>query len=245
MEISWRKIGCFLTGCFILGIGFFAIKHESLSKPNIVENEVVMSESEKVVEPKTITKEVIATEENKDQTKNENTEANSNIQATTVANVVANTSEEKINAEIERQAAAQIVYDGLTKQELIDKLNRSLNSTLAGQGELYATYSLSLGLDPYLALAITLQETGCKWECSSLVKQCNNVGGMKGQPGCNGGSYKAFATLEEGIKGYLDNLYNNYYSKGLTTPELMNSKYAASTTWASKVNNYIALIKAN
>ena len=54
----------------------------------------------------------------------------------------------------------------------------------------------------------------------------------------------SFNTLDEGIKGYLDILYNNYYSKGLTTPELMNPTYAASTTWASKVNWYIEKIKA-
>lgn len=137
------------------------------------------------------------------------------------------------------------VYDGLTMSELTQKLDRNLNSTLSGYGYLFASYSLALGLDPYLALAITLQETGCKWNCSTLVKQCNNVGGMKGSPGCNGGSYKAFNTLDEGIKSYLDNLYYNYYSIGLTTPELINPKYAESTEWSKNVNNYILQIKAN
>ena len=66
---------------------------------------------------------------------------------------------------------------------------------------------------------------------------------MKGAPGCWGGSYKAFPTLDEGIKGYLDNLYYNYYAKGLTTPELINPIYAESKTWASKVNYYINQIK--
>ena len=136
-----------------------------------------------------------------------------------------------------------VVYDGLTLTELSNKLEKSLNSTLSGKGKLFASYSLDLGLDPYLAVAIVLQETGCKWDCSQLVKQCNNVGGMKGAPGCWGGSYKAFSTLDEGIKGYLDNLYYNYYAKGLTTPELINPIYAESKTWASKVNYYIDQIK--
>ena len=52
------------------------------------------------------------------------------------------------------------------------------------------------------------------------------------------------AKLDEGIKGYLDILYKRYYSKGLTTPELMNPVYAESTTWASRVNWYIEQIKA-
>lgn len=137
-----------------------------------------------------------------------------------------------------------IVYDGLTMGELADKLNRSLKSTISGKGYLIASYSLQLGIDPYMATAIILHETGCNGTCSSLVRECNNVGGQKGGPSCGGGSYKAYSTLDEGIMGYLDNLYRNYYSYGLTTVETIGPKYAASTTWASKVNNYIALIKS-
>ena len=137
-----------------------------------------------------------------------------------------------------------IVYDGLTMNELADKLNRSLNSTISGKGYLIASYSLQLGIDPYMATAIILHETGCNGTCSSLVRECNNVGGQKGGPSCGGGSYKAYATLDEGIMGYLDNLYRNYYIYGLTTPESIGPKYAASPTWASKVNNYITLIKS-
>ena len=137
-----------------------------------------------------------------------------------------------------------IVYDGLTMGELADKLNRSLNSTISGKGYLIASYSLQLGIDPYMATAIILHETGCNGTCSSLVRECNNVGGQKGGPSCGGGAYKAYATLDEGIMGYLDNLYCNYYSYGLTTPETIGPKYAASTTWASQVNNYIALIRS-
>lgn len=144
---------------------------------------------------------------------------------------------------VSKKKDLNVVYDGLTLTELSNKLEKSLNSDLSGKGKLFATYSIKLGLDPYLAVAIVLQETGCKWECSQLVKQCNNVGGMKGAPGCWGGSYKAFPTLDEGIKGYLDNLYYNYYAKGLTTPELINPIYAESKTWASKVNYYINQIK--
>ncbi|MBO5183046.1 MAG: glucosaminidase domain-containing protein [Bacilli bacterium] len=137
-----------------------------------------------------------------------------------------------------------IVYDGMTMSELAEKLNRSMKSTISGKGELLASYSLEKGVDPYIALSIMLLETGCNWTCSSLTSKCNNVGGMKGSPGCDGGSYKAFATLDDGIKGFIDNLANNYYAYGLTTPEAMNKKYAESTTWAMKVNNYISSIKA-
>ena len=136
-----------------------------------------------------------------------------------------------------------IVYENMTLEELSEKLNRVLTSTLEGTGSHFATKSLELGVDPYLAVAIVLHETGCKWNCSSLVRYCNNVGGMKGSPGCNGGSYKAFNTLEEGIDAFFENLANNYYAYGLTTPEAINKKYAASTSWAGKINYYINYIK--
>lgn len=155
-----------------------------------------------------------------------------------------NVIEEKVDAVLlstEKEIVRDEVYDGMTIEELASKLDRSLNSTISGKGTLIATHSIELGLDPYLVTGIMLLETGCKWDCSYLVKQCNNVGGQKGS-GC--GSYAAYPTLDEGIIGYIDNLYYNYYSKGLTTPELMNSKYAASDTWATKVNNYIEQIKA-
>lgn len=136
-----------------------------------------------------------------------------------------------------------IVYDGMTMDELSAKLNRSLNSTVAGKGELFASYSLEKGVDPYLAVSIMLLETGCKWTCSGLVRSCNNVGGQKGSPNCSGG-YRSYPTLDDGIRGFIDNLANNYYAYGLTTPEAMNSKYAESNTWAMKVNNYISSVKA-
>lgn len=138
-----------------------------------------------------------------------------------------------------------IVYDGMTMEELSAKLDRSLNSTLSGKGSLFANYALELGIDPYLSVAIVLHETGCKWDCSQLVKQCNNVGGQIGSPSCGTTGYKAYSTIDEGIKGFMDNLYYNYYAQGLTTPETINTKYASSNTWATKINNYIAMIKAN
>lgn len=135
------------------------------------------------------------------------------------------------------------VYNNMTMEELTNKLNKSLTSTLSNTGHLFAKYSIKYGVDPYLAVAIALHETGCKWGCSNLVKQCNNVGGQKGSPGCGGGTYKSFSSLEAGIHGFIYNIYNNYYKYGLNTPELMNRKYAASKTWSTKVKAYMTSIK--
>ncbi len=134
-----------------------------------------------------------------------------------------------------------IVYEGKTLDELSELLNKSLNSTISGKGYLIASYSLEKNVDPVMATAIILHETGCKWGCSSLVINCNNVGGQKGQ-GC--GSYSYFNTLDEGIMRFIDNLSNNYINYGLTTPETINPKYAEDPNWARNVNKYIENIKA-
>ena len=153
------------------------------------------------------------------------------------------TFKEEVSNKINIQDNGEKIIDGMTLTELTNKLNKSLTSTLTNTGHYFANYYVKTGLDPYLAVAIVLHETGCKWTCSKLVRECNNIGGMKGSPSCDGGSYMKYNTLEEGINGYLDMLYNNYYKKGLTTPELINSKYAESTTWSEKVNIYINEIK--
>ena len=147
--------------------------------------------------------------------------------------------EEKAKADAKAKELTASSGTSLSYDELVAKLNRSLNSTLAGKGDSFAKYATELGIDPYLAVAIVLHETGCKWNCSTLLKQCNNVGGMKGSPGCNGGSYKAFSSLDEGIKAFMNNLYKNYYAYGLTTPETIGPKYAASKTWATQVRAYM------
>lgn len=149
------------------------------------------------------------------------------------------------DVEQKNENTPKIVYDGLTLDELAEKLNRSLNSSLSGYGYQFASKSLELGLDPYLAVAIVLHETGCSWSCSELVNQCYNVGGQKGAPGCWGGEYQAFNSMEEGINAFLENLYYNYVAQGLTTPETINTTYAASTTWADKIYYYIDKIKAS
>ena len=145
---------------------------------------------------------------------------------------------------VEEPQAEPIVYDGMTLDELAEKLNRSLKSTLSDTGMSFAKYAVEMGIDPYLAVAIVLHETGCNYSCSTQVKQCYNVGGMKGGPSCNGTSYKKFDSLDDGIYSFMYNLKTNYYDKGLTTAEQMNKKYAASKTWTTKVNNYINKIKA-
>ena len=148
---------------------------------------------------------------------------------------------ELVNKEQEKQI--KLEKERKEKEDMINQINKSLTSTLTGKGELFVNYSLEKGVDPYLAVSIVLLETGCTWGCSTLVTQCNNVGGMHGTPSCGSGPYGRFSTLEIGIKKFIDNLADNYIKQGLRTPEQINKKYATSSTWATKVNNYMVKIK--
>lgn len=136
----------------------------------------------------------------------------------------------------------KIVYDGMTLNQLASKLNKSLKAELSGKGYLIASYSIQKKVDPYVATAIMLHETGCAGgSCSSVMKKCNNVGGMVGS-GCGG--YASFPTLDSGIKSFIDNLSKNYYAVGLNTPAKMNSKYASDKNWSNRVNTFASQIKA-
>lgn len=134
-----------------------------------------------------------------------------------------------------------IIFDGLTLTQLTNKLNKSLTNELSGTGYYFASYTKKTGLDPYLAVAIVLHETGCSSKCSSLVINCNNIGGLKTNKLCSG--YGKYDTLTEGINDYLDILYNNYYAKGLKTAADIGPKYANNSEWANKVNNFYNKIK--
>lgn len=138
------------------------------------------------------------------------------------------------------------VYDGLTLEELGEKLNRHLGDDyIAGKGPLIAQLCLETGVDPYIAVSIILHETGCGTKCSNLARYCNNVGGQKGSPGCNGGSFKKFDTLDDGIRGFINNLSKNYFSQGRTTVETIAPKYCEGNTWAGKINYFVNKIRNN
>lgn len=144
-------------------------------------------------------------------------------------------------ATIEEVVEEPIVYEGLTLEELGLKIDNVLNSTLEGYGTTIASLAIDKGVDPIVAASIILVETGCKWTCSSLVRNANNVGGMK----ASSGRYASFETLEAGLEAFINNLANNYYAKGLTTPEAINTKYAANPNWHDDVYYYIEAIMAS
>lgn len=165
--------------------------------------------------------------------------SNDDVTVSNIMNMALNSSEER---EIAEAVSLRLeVFDGLTMDELSAKLNKSLgNAVLADKGNLIASYCLSKGVDPYLATAIMIHETGRG--TSTMARQCYNVAGQKGSPSCMG-SYRGYATIDDGIRGAIDNLYNNYYARGLNTPETIGPKYAESGTWVSMINGYINSIR--
>ncbi len=133
------------------------------------------------------------------------------------------------------------VYEGMTLEEVANQLEKTLRNDLSGHGYFIAQKSIEYGVDPFIATAIMMHETGCgQNQCSSLARNCYNFGGQKG-PGC--GAYRRYYSIDEGLEGMIANLYRNYYAYGLTTVEQIGPKYAESDTWVSKINWYVNKIK--
>lgn len=138
------------------------------------------------------------------------------------------------------------VYEGQTLEELAERLNRHLgNDIVAGKGELIATECLNKGVDPYITVAIILHETGCGSHCSNLARYCYNFGGQKGKPSCNGGAFRQFDTVDEGLVGMINNLSKNYFAMGLTTPETIGPKYCEGNEWAGHITWFVNKIRNN
>lgn len=170
--------------------------------------------------------------------------------ATSVNQVIKDTDEKEVSSEalsleevkMETAPASVLrieVYQGMTMEELGAKLNRSLGGILAGHGNTIAEHSLKVGADPYVVTAIMMHETGNG--TSGIANRCYNFGGQKGS-GC--GAWKRYNSVDEGLTGMIDNLYNNYYAHGLTTVEAIGSRYAESGTWPSMIHMYIERIKS-
>lgn len=216
----------------VLGMGMIAIAI-------MVQNNATYSENKETIKTEQVDVKAIATASRKDRQEEKKNGATVILPSGEVVAVSADTKEEEVVPQrIE-------VYEGMTIEELSEKIERNLASLLSGKGYLITSQALEKGVDPYIAVAIMLHETGCgHGSCSALVRSCNNVGGQKGYPSCSG-SYKGYNTLDEGIIGFMENLYNNYYARGLTTVETIGPRYAQSSAWPAKINSYVARIRAS
>lgn len=148
-----------------------------------------------------------------------------------------------INMEVAKAGVLrEEVYEGMTLDEVAAQLNKSLKNEIAGKGMFIASKSLELGVDPFVATAIIMHETGCgQNSCSHIARTCYNFGGQKGS-GC--GAYQRYGSIDEGLEGMISNLYRNYYARGLTTVESIGPRYAESGEWISKINWYVGRLKS-
>ena len=148
-----------------------------------------------------------------------------------------------INMEVAKAGVLrEEVYEGMTLDEVANQLNKSLKNEISGKGMFIASKSIELGVDPFIATAIIMHETGCgQNSCSHIARTCYNFGGQKGS-GC--GAYQRYGSVEEGLEGMISNLYRNYYARGLTTIESIGPRYAESGEWISKINWYVGRLKS-
>lgn len=227
-----------LENIFVSNFVVDFVSYNKIEEEIIVQNlglEINNEEKEEVVEKPIVKEEITINKENIKET----------VENNKVEDIIENeVTDETEKEETEEEFINEFVYDNMSEYDLILKLDKNLKNELSGTSINFVNYYKQTGLDPVLAAAIVLHETGCTWKCSGLVRECYNFGGMKG--GTNkykDTSYTCYSSKEEGINAYLNMLYNNYYAKGLTTPELINPKYAASLEWSKAVNNYMTKIK--
>uniref|UniRef100_UPI001BE63254 phage tail tape measure protein n=1 Tax=Exiguobacterium sp. s78 TaxID=2751197 RepID=UPI001BE63254 len=117
-----------------------------------------------------------------------------------------------------------------TKKKPLSYLNRSTNKIkrgtpgglLKGQEALYEQLGKKYGVDPVLAMAISMAETGRG--TSNGIRTYKNVGGML-DPKTNWTKHIKFDNLKQGIDSHIRNLSRNY--KGMTLQQIQK-KYAPS-----------------
>ena len=135
-------------------------------------------------------------------------------------------------------------FNGESVSEIGKKIDKyCVKTPLEGYGEYIAKASIKKSVNPYLISGIILENSNCKNDCSVIFKECNNVSGMKGSPGCFGGVYKEYRTLEDSISDIVNKISRDFYTPEMQAPYKMYKDYGKSTSWALKVSNYMEAIK--
>ena len=151
--------------------------------------------------------------------------------------------EKKEEQEEQEDHSHDTEFNGETIEEIGKKLEKVFVKTdLEGYGEYISKAAIHNGIDPYLTAAIILENTNCQRECSVLFRQCHNVGGFKGDPGCFGGTYKEFDKVEKSVDELVQYISINV-DKEKQVPYKIFKSFGKNEAWAFKVNNYIELLK--
>ena len=135
-------------------------------------------------------------------------------------------------------------YNGESYESIGKKIDKYVAKTpLEGYGEYIAKTSIMKSVNPYLITGIILESSNCKIECSVIFKECNNISGMKGSPGCFGGTYKEYSKVEDSIADVISNISKEFYTPEMQAPYKMYKDYGKTSSWALKVSNFMEAIK--
>lgn len=217
-----RKIKGALFILFVCLIAFIGFSKAGILFSDSGKDVITVSTTKKTFDPNNYVASVASVTKNHEETTttSETTTATQKVTTTTVVTTT----------------VSGLTYEGKSVSEIGEILNRTFGGVLAGTGETFARLCLEKGMDPYLLAAISAHETGNG--TSSAARNKYNFGGLM----CSSGLCR-YSSVDEGLVSYVNVVYNNYYSKGLTTAEAMNKKYAASSSWSAKVNSWYNTIK--
>lgn len=99
-----------------------------------------------------------------------------------------------------------------------EQLNKVLKGKLAGTGEIFLKYANMYKINPAIAAAIAMHESG---GTSNLAKTKNNFFGMRNKNG-----WMSFSSVDEGIRRGISNISRNYVNKGKNSLQKMVKDYA-------------------
>ena len=135
-------------------------------------------------------------------------------------------------------------FNGESIEQIGKKFDTYCKKTpLEGYGEYIAKNSIAKGVNPYLISAMILESSRCKTDCSVIFKECNNVSGTKGSPGCFGGLYRTYDSLNDSISDIIGDISKEFYTSEMQAPYKMYKQYGKNSSWAFKVSNYMDAIK--
>ncbi len=135
-------------------------------------------------------------------------------------------------------------YNGEKKDAIVSKINKYLAKTeLKDIGNGTFVSAVTNDVNPYMLAAMVLVNTECNNECTVIMKSCNNVSYLRGEPGCFGGSYKKYNSIDDSIADLASYVGTNYVKNNLKTPYDIYKKYGKNIAWAYKVDKVMGLMK--
>ncbi|MBI1862953.1 glucosaminidase domain-containing protein [Candidatus Microgenomates bacterium] len=131
-------------------------------------------------------------------------------------------------------SAAFNAKDYAAKKRAIIRVLEDSGSPMLQYADSFLKACMTYQIDCYLLPAIAGHESGFG---RMVAPGSNNAFGW-------GGGYIMFKNWGEGIATVAEGLRTRYVTQGPITPDMIGRRYAASTTWSSKVSYYMARFDA-